>query len=82
VYVALSRFGALPPPWNGSQIIINLAESALSPAESSHQPNHNASNITRKSQSPIFWNTPVILALRRLRQKDCCEFEASLIYKK
>ena len=27
-----------------------------------------------------WWHMPVILALRRQRQEDYCEFEASLIY--
>lgn len=26
------------------------------------------------------WHTPVILAVRRVRQEDCCKFEASLDY--
>lgn len=33
-----------------------------------------------KSQGPAWWLIPVILALGRLRQEECCELEAGLVY--
>jgi hypothetical protein len=31
-------------------------------------------------KSQVWWYTPLILALRRLRMVDLCEFESSLVY--
>jgi hypothetical protein len=34
----------------------------------------------RHRQSQPWWHVPLIPALRRQRQEDLCEFEASLVY--
>ena len=57
-------------------------------AESTHLHLHigdregdSGSNLSLKASKPVQRRTPLIPALRRQRQADLCEFEASLVYR-